>query len=415
MAPPAAPQEAVSSPWYGADEQGEVQVDLYFFWTLTCPHCRRAAAFLTELEAELPWLRVHGHEITQDPANAELFAAVAKATGNEARAVPAIFICERMIAGFHEAETTGAVIRDHALACRAYATEALAGAQAAVQPVQAEGTAQIPILGTVALDAYSLPVLTVVLAGLDAFNPCAFFVLMFLLSLLVHAHSRARMVFIGGVFVLFSGGIYFLFMAAWLNLFMIVGHLAMVTVIAGIVALLVGILNVKDYFWFGAGLSLSIPEGAKPRLFERMRGVVSASNLPLMVAGTVALALAANSYELLCTAGFPMVFTRALTLQELSPGAHYLYLALYNVIYVIPLMVLVALFTLAFAGRKLTERQGRILKLVSGVMMLGLGILLLAAPGLMTNVLVAAALVALALVTGAAAALFGPRDPRPDT
>ena len=93
----------------------------------------------------------------------------------------------------------------------------------------------MPLIGSVDAKALSLPVLTLVLAGMDAFNPCAFFVLLFLLSLLVHAKSRTRMAIVGGTFVLFSGVVYFVFMAAWLNVFLIAGELRVITFIAGLV------------------------------------------------------------------------------------------------------------------------------------------------------------------------------------
>jgi hypothetical protein len=209
------------------------------------------------------------------------------------------------------------------------------------------------------------------------------------------------MLLVGGTFVLFSGLVYFLFMAAWLNLFVIVGGAPVVTAVAGVLALIIGALNVKDSIWLKQGPSLSIPESAKPGLFRRMRLLASADRPGTMLAGTVALALAANSYEILCTAGFPMVFTRVLSLNGLSPVAHYGYLALYNLVYILPLLAIVLVFTFTLGSRKLTERQGRNLKLLSGLMMLGLGALMLLSPARLSDPLTAA------LVLGVALALTG--------
>ena len=147
--------------------------------------------------------------------------------------------------------------------------------------------------------------LTVILGALDSFNPCAFFVLFSLLGILVHARSRTRMLFIGGVFVLFSGIVYFVFMAAWLNVFLYIGQMQAITTAAGVVALCVAGINIKDFFLFKRGISLTIPESKKPGLFGRMRGLLHETSIPAMFLGTVVLALAANTYELLCTAGFP--------------------------------------------------------------------------------------------------------------
>ena len=241
----------------------------------------------------------------------------------------------------------------------------------------------LPFLGEVSADDYSLPMFTLVLAGLDSFNPCALFVLMFLLSLLIHAKSRVRMLIIGGTFVFFSGFIYFLFMAAWLNLFFLTGRVAYITMVAGAVAFFVGVVNVKDFFAFKEGVSLTMSDGAKGKLITRMRGLLKADSMVSMLTGTVVLAVAANAYELLCTAGFPMVYTRVLTLRELGTSSYYMYLVFYNLVYVIPLAIMVLVFTFTLGSRKLTEWEGRLLKLLSGSMMLMLGGVLLIKPTLL--------------------------------
>lgn len=373
--------------WVVVDERGESHVQLYVFWSRTCPHCAKAIQFLDQLSAREPWIQVRPFELGADRAHVERYIEMARALGEEARSVPAFFVCGRMITGFDDADGIGAQLVGLARFCRQMgATVTMGGAPEAEADQANPGTRiQLPLLGPMDPATWSLPLLTLVIAGLDAFNPCAFFVLFFLLSLLVHARGRARMLLVGGTFVLASGLVYFLFMAAWLNLFILVGGAAVVTTVAGLVALLVGGLNVKDYFWFRQGPSLSIPSRAKPGLFARMRALLAADRLGAMLIGTLVLALAANSYELLCTAGFPMVYTRVLTLNELPAPVYYGYLALYNLIYVLPLLAIVLVFSLTLGARKLTERQGRILKLLSGLMMLGLGLVMLSAPELLVQ------------------------------
>lgn len=371
-----------------ADPAG--RVDLHFFWSHTCPHCQAARPFVEALPQRLPWLALHSHEVSQDPVARERYRVLAAELGEEARSVPAFIFCGRMEVGFDDAETTGRALEAALVRCRE------GGPAATRDPVMT-----LPLLGAVDPARWSLPVFTLVIAGLDAFNPCAFFVLLFLLSLLVHAGSRARMLYVGGVFLFFSGFVYFLFMAAWLNVFRWLGELSFVTAAAGALALVVAALNIKDYFLFKQGPSLSIPDSAKPGLFQRMRGLLKADSLPALTLGTVVLAVVANSYELLCTAGFPMVYTRLLTLADLPPAAHYAYLAAYNVIYVLPLLAITLAFTFTLGSRKLTEAEGRFLKLLSGLMMLGLGVLLLAAPEALNDLRVA-----LSLLAGAVGAAF---------
>jgi len=412
--------------WYGTAADGTPTVRLYYFFSPTCPHCQAAKPFITELQAKNPWLEVKRYSVKDHRGNAKFYYETAQSLGVEALSVPGFVFCRQIIIGYDSAETTGKELADALQACHqrrltgpgatdpGSATGGGAPSGATTTPAAAEQqagtTVNVPFVGPVDAKAFSLPVLTLVLAGMDAFNPCAFFVLLFLLSLLVHARSRARMAIIGGTFVLFSGLVYFVFMAAWLNVFLIAGELRVITVIAGLVALTVAALNIKDYFWFKAGPSLSIPDSAKPGLFKRMREVVASGSMGPMLLSTVLLAIVANSYELLCTAGFPMVYTRALTLADLEPWQYYAWLAAYNVIYVLPLLAIVTVFTRTMGARKLTESEGRLLKLISGFMMLGFGLLLLVAPNLLTNAL--ASILVLAAAVGASlvvARLAAPR------
>ena len=245
----------------------------------------------------------------------------------------------------------------------------------------------------------SLPAFTIVIGALDGFNPCAFFVLLFLLSMLIHAKSRARMLIIGGTFVFFSALIYFLFMAAWLNIFMIAGNLKFVTSIAGGLALTIAIINIKDFFWFKKGISLTISDKAKPKLFDKMRKLVKSTSILSMLGATIFFAITVNLYELLCTAGFPMVFTRILTLHNLPKLSYYLYLVLYNVVYVVPLLIIVLIFTATLGAKKLSQSQGENLKLISGIMMFGLGVTLIFFPQQLSNLKFAFGLMAFAVVS----------------
>lgn len=391
--------------WVEQAADGSARVQLYFFWSKRCPHCLSALPFVSDLDQQ-PWIDVHSHELTSSRDNVALYIAMAEALGEQAQSVPAFLVCGRMLTGFDGAEGMGQQILALIESCRA---EALGDGGQNYNPLTtstpgaAENAVQVPMLGELIPQNLSLPVFTLLLAGLDAFNPCAFFVLLFLLSLMAHARSRGRMLLIGGIFVLVSGLVYFLFMAAWLNLFLVLGAAPVVTLVAGLLAVLIGVLNTRDYFAIERGSTLAIPEGAKPGLFRRMRGLLSADSMTAMLMGTVALALAlaANTYELLCTAGFPMVYTRVLTLNDLEPFHYYGYLAFYNVVYVLPLLAIVGLFTATLGRRKLSERHARLLKLLSGLMMLSLGLLMLTAPEALSRLWVGAALLGGALLVTA--------------
>ncbi|MEW6571682.1 MAG: hypothetical protein AB1390_11030 [Nitrospirota bacterium] len=398
----------------------ETPFQVYFFWGDGCPHCEAEKTFLFRMNKEYPLMQINEFEVWYNKQNAEFLLKLAKAYNIKASGVPVTFIDKRAFVGFSEEskkEIAQLIGKCHYEKCLDPVNVASGIISTEVRgPTEPEGgtenleckerskTVHIPWIGYLEASEMSLPAITIVIAGLDSFNPCAFFVLFSLMGLLIHAGSRKKMFLIGGIFVFFSGIIYFLFMAAWLNLFFIMGQVGIITTFAGVTAVFIGTINIKDFFALKKGVSLTIPDKVKPRLFERMRRLMKSTSLISIIVGTVVLAIAANSYELLCTAGFPMVFTRILTLNNLPNSTFYLYLALYNVIYVIPLSVIVLVFTLTLGSKKLTEWQGRVLKLVSGIMMLGLGSILIFDPAILNSALIAVLLIIAAIATSAAVA-----------
>lgn len=384
----------------------ESELVLHFFTADNCPACAAIHPLVEEIDRSYPETELLEYQVWRNRPNMQLLLSLVEAR-DEPLGTPALFIGDHYWIGFSEANTNEieAVIR-HCLESRCPDPLAAPSGQGSAIDKEKKEPVAIPFFGTVDAKEASLPVLTLTLGLLDSINPCAFFVLLFLLGLLVHSHSRSRMLIIGGIFVFFSGLIYFLFMTAWLNIFLLVGGVQIVTVLAGLVALTVATLNIKDFFLFKHGISLSMSEGQRGRLTQKIRSLVYASKFPAMVFGTIVLSIAANSYELLCTAGFPMVFTRVLTLHELPTTTYYLYLAAYNVVYVLPLLAIVIVFSLTLGAHKLSEWQGRELKLASGMMMLVLGLVLLVNPALISSVWAAVGMLGSALVITAVLLLY---------
>ncbi len=241
-------------------------------------------------------------------------------------------------------------------------------------------TITLPVIGEIETAGLSLPLLTIAMGAVDGFNPCAMWVLLFLLSMLVHLQDRRRMALIAGTFVLVSGAVYYAFMAAWLNFFLLVGFTTAVRWILGLLALVIGAMNIKDFVAFGRGITLSIPESAKPGLYARMRGVINAETLLPALATVTVLAVLVNFIEALCTAGLPAIYTAVLTQQELGTLAYHGYLGLYIIGYIADDTLMVTAAVIALSSRKLSEGAGRWLKFVSGAVMLGLGVVLLTRP-----------------------------------
>ncbi|MCD6094480.1 hypothetical protein J7J39_01065 [bacterium] len=263
-----------------------------------------------------------------------------------------------------------------------------------------EETINLPFIGKIETKKFSLPILTFLIAIADGFNPCAFFVLTFLLAALTGlAGARRKILLVGGIFIFFSALFYFLFMSVLLNVFQLGGKITILTIIAGLIAVFAGIVNIKDYFYFQKGISLTLPKTQKEKFFQRLKNLSLAKSTLALIITTILIACTVNIYELLCTFGFPMVYTRILTLRNLPTIEYYLYLIFYNLVYIIPLLFIVLIFALTLGRKTFSQIWVRRLKLVSGFMILFLGLILMLKPKLLESALTAFSVLFAAIIT----------------
>lgn len=337
--------------------------DLVVFVREGCPHCQHAKDFLAELQAAHPELRIELRWVDRDPRQAEELVERSRRAGVWPPGVPSFLLGEELLVGFDGEGQRARELESRLLLGLAETSGAAAG---------------LPTWAS--LERLGLPAFTLVLGLLDGFNPCAMWVLLFLLSLLARMDDRRRMALVAGTFVLVSGLVYYAFMAAWLNLFLLVGFGTTVRLTLAGIALLFAGLNLKDALIGLRGPSLSIPQAAKPGIYARVRALLSAPGLVSSLVGVAALAVLVNTVELLCTAGLPALYTAVLTQQVDSSGLRYAYLALYIVGYMADDALMVGLALGALGARRLSERAGRALKLLSGLVMLVLALVLLLRP-----------------------------------
>ena len=383
----AAPEAAATGEAETGAAGAEAAVVLEVFTQEGCPRCAEAAVFLRELERRRPEVRIVVRDVG-DPAARGRLMELADRAGVQGLGVPAFAVGEALVIGYSAAgegrieallggEGEG---EGEAGACGLEAAGPACGAGAAA----GDTVVTAPLLGEVSLRRLGLPLFTLALGLVDGFNPCAMWVLVFLLSILASLGSRRKMAAIGGTFVVVSGLCYLAFMAAWLNVFLLIGASRAVQATLGGLALVAGGVHVKDFFAPGRGPSLSIPAAAKPTIYARVRGIVRAERMAGAIAGAAVLAALVNLVELLCTAGLPAIFTQVLSAQGLSGWGRAGYLGLYIAAYMFDDAVMVGIAVATLSRQKLQERAGRQLKLVSGAVMIALGVVLLAAPEWLT-------------------------------
>jgi thiol-disulfide isomerase/thioredoxin len=369
---------------------GDKPVTVYLFWTTGCPHCLHEKEFLAALARRDRDIKVVGLEVSARRENLELFQKVGKLLKADISGVPFTVIGNQYVIGWQDESTTGRAIETAIQEVRSRGAPdvvaELLTAPAPTPPHRADKptvpeTLTLPVFGQVNLKYLSLGAITVIIGALDGFNPCAMWVLIFLINLLLRLEDRKKMWILGSAFIIASGAVYFLFMTAWLNILIFLGFIFWIRIIIGGVALLAGGYNLKEY-WTDTSGACTLSQGARrQRTMDRLKETVTKRKFWLALGGIVALAFLVNLVELICSAGFPVVYLQILSLTPMPFWQYYLYLLLYIVIFMLDdiIVFVVAMLTLELMG--VTTRYKRFSNLIGGILMLLIGVLLLFKPG----------------------------------
>ena len=349
---------------------GNATLDVQFFYHPACPHCKEQMPYNQQIAEEYPAVKWIYHD-TSDPVQNELMRSTLVALGKKQEGVPTTIINKTVIVGFDKASTPQ-LLRD-ALSANG------AGGKNETAP---EKTITLPFVGTINPYDYSLPALAITLGLIDGFNPCAMWVLVYLISLTLTLHDKRRFLLVVGTFLFASGALYFLIMAAWLNAFLFVGYLRPVMIGVGAIALYWGITSLRE-FWKNRG-EIACHVGdvkEKKKLSGEIEALLSSPLSLATFAGLVILAFTVNSIEFVCSSAIPAVFTQVLSLSNISALEHYFYIFLYVLMYMLDDIVVFSLAYFAVGGA-LGNKIASWGHAIGAVILIVLGLALLFAPNL---------------------------------
>ncbi len=369
-------------------------VPVYFFWSAGCPHCAHAKPFLESLEQRYSQVKLYDFEVSSNQQNRDLFIAVGNKLKTDVGGVPFIVIGENTIIGYYNDVTTGREIERQVEFCLNIPCPDIVGQLAGINTGERQDntneqvavkqtipeTLTLPLLGEIKTKHLSLPILTIIIAALDGFNPCAMWVLVFLIGLLLGMENTRRRWILGIAFIITSSVVYFLFMAAWLNLILFIGFIFWLRLIIGLVALTGGIYSLRQYILKQDKTCKVTSSDRRQRIFDKLRNITQQRKFFLALLGIILLAAAVNLVELICSAGFPVVYTQILALSSLARWQYYLYLLFYIFIFMLDdlLMFFVAMMTLQLSG--IAGKYTRLSHLIGGILMLIVGLLLIFKP-----------------------------------
>ena len=361
-----------------AQSQGELEI--HFFYLPTCPHCAEQKPIIQELQAEMTDISFHSHDASSQEGSALLYKMATEAGLDTSRlAVPTTFIGKHPLVGVHTKEQIIDTIQECIQNCKH-------GEEMNVTSQEMETSFtdyELPFIGRVDLTAYSLPALAIILGLIDGFNPCAMWVLVYLIGLLVGVNDRKKIWIIVGSFVLASGVLYFIFMSAWINIFLLVGYNRLLTMAIGLVALGGGILGLKDYMTTKGELACKVvDEKGHEKTIKNMERIVSEPLSIAIIFSIIGLAFVVNSVEFVCSSAIPAVFTQILAISGLSAFQHYAFIGLYVLFFMLDDILIFGMAAFAI-GSGIGQKYAKHSKLIGGIILSILGIIMVFAPHLL--------------------------------
>ncbi len=361
------------------------QVNLYYFHAEGCPTCALETTYLEELTSKDTNLVLHKYEIAFDKENQKLSKDVGELLNQPINSTPTLIIGREVIVGFKEGSTEKTIeeaitfVRDNNVRDVVGEMLGIVEPGQGVDIINEESKVNLPFFGEVDAKSVSLPLLAIVLGGLDGFNPCAMWVLLLLISMLFHLEEQWKKWFLGGLFLLTTAIMYFFFMLSWLNITILFGTLVYIRWLIGGLSIGGGIFNIRRYTQMEPGCEI-VDESKRLKIRDRLKAIYSQPVFALAAVGIVVLAVSVNLVELICSAGLPVLFTQILTLNDLSSTQHIMYLLLYLAMFMLDdvIVFVIAMKTAELTG--ISTKYARNAHLIGGILMILLGILMILKP-----------------------------------
>ena len=370
-------------------------VNLYLFYSNTCSHCEAEMKLLDELQEDYDNLRIYKYEISEDK-NSLLLSKVSEMFNTNVTGVPFTIIGEKTFFGYSEENSKkkfvgtieyysshGYVDKVGEYLGNELPTYEIDNNDITVDEYikdYGEYNFNIPIIGTVSTKDLTLPLIAIIMGFIDGVNPCAMWVLLFLISMLIGMHDRKKMFILGGAFLLTSALIYFFIMLAWLNIAVLVTKITIIRLVIAIIALLGGLYNLYSvYKTKENGCNVTTKKDRK-KILERIKKFTSEKSLMLSVIGVIALAISVNLIELACSAGLPVMFTQILAINNLTKVEYLCYIILYIVFFLIDdfIIFLLAITSMKVSG--ISAKYGKVSKIIGAIFLIIIGVLLIIRP-----------------------------------
>lgn len=350
------------------------KVEIKLFYGEGCPHCALEKDFLKEIKLKYQEkILIEEYEIYYNQKNANIFSELISNLKIETAGVPLLLINEEYVLGYEGDDTTGVIIENKIK--KILGTEEIE--ENKPNPVYLNIFSK-----KIDLKSVSLPIATILIAFVDGFNPCATWILVFLITMLINMKDKKKLYILGTTFIFVSGLMYLVFLSAWFNFFKFVGYVYWIKVIIGIVAIISGIMHIKSGL-FSKGECKATNQNQRQKIIKKIKEVLNQKKLFLSLIGIVSLAVSVNLVEIVCSAGLPAVYTNLLSTIKLTTFEYYFYLLLYVLIFMLDDLLIFFLAIKTFEVSGISKKYTKMSGIVGGFIILIIGVILIIKPELL--------------------------------
>ena len=333
------------------------EVTLVIFHGEGCPHCANALEFLAEMEEQYPSFIIEEYEVYSSQSNRDLLYSVAEAYDIEVTGVPTMFINDKPLKGFSGAREEE--IEEEIIFCLE---------NDCVHPLDFVDDSIDSAIKQITIPA------VLGAAAVDAINPCAFAVLIILLTTILGSGNKKRALYSGIAFALAIYLSYFLMGLGFYTAIQGAGVTSTFFTVVAIFAILLGILNLKDFFWYGKGILMEVPRKWRPKMKKLIKSVTS-------IPGAFVMGFIVSLFLLPCTSG-PYLVILGLLAETTTRSYALFLLLLYNLVFILPMLIITFLvyfgLTTTTKAEKWRQDKLKILHFIAGIILilLGMGMLL---------------------------------------
>ncbi len=366
----------------------EKNLNIYLFYGDGCPHCKEEEKWFESYLKKNDYIKIHRYEVWYNKDNQEKYSKVHDILNDTSSGIPYLIIGETVISGFDE-EITPERIKNAVEYYKNINYKDKVGIYLGIvedkneeetKTDYQESEVKIPILGKQKIKDVSIGLSAVVIGLVDGFNPCAMWILLFLISMLLGMKNRKRMWTLGITFLVSSALVYFLFLISWLNLAVFLNKILYIRVAIAFVAVLFGVIQVNSFFFKKDDGCEVVDTKNRKKIIKSIQKIVKEKSFILALLGIILLAASVNIVELLCSLGLPVMFTQILTINEVSKFGQILYSLIYILFFMIDDIIIFIIAMKTLEIKAISNKYGKYSHLIGGLIMITIGILMIYKP-----------------------------------